>query len=135
MKYDLSNDTNTQFPLSSCHQLNKVFSALGPEPVHEIENVNVVHEPALDQMLYLVLSLLGSNVQCGVEILGRAVDCGAVLQQQHYDVYVAQARSYVQWCLLFLDGQNKSVLRVHHTISRYMYKAFATCIFNLFIRQ
>jgi len=48
------------------------------------------------------LALLGGDVQRRVHVLGGGVDGGAVLQQQHHNVHVAEARRDVQGRLVLL---------------------------------
>ncbi len=52
--------------------------------------------------VYLLLSFLGGDVQCRIQVLGGGVHLGAGLQQQNYDVHVAQAGGDVQRGLLLL---------------------------------
>ena len=57
--------------------------------------------------VYLVLPLLGSDVQRRVQVLGGGVDLGAALQQEHHNVHVAQAGGDVQGSLLLLEKKNQ----------------------------
>ncbi len=68
------------------------------------ELLDLLQEQAalLRGQLYLVLALLGRNVESRVLVLGDGVDRRAVLEQEHDDVHVAQPRSDVQRRLLFL---------------------------------
>lgn len=71
-----------------------------PEQLHQVHRINVVHELLRNEILYLILALLGGDVQRRVHVLGDGVDLGAVLQQQHHDVHVAEAGRDVQRRLL-----------------------------------
>ncbi|KAI8040288.1 hypothetical protein M5D96_006228, partial [Drosophila gunungcola] len=51
-------------------------------------------------LFYLVLALLGGDMECRVHVLGGGVHLGAMLQQQHHDVHVSQPRGDVQRRLL-----------------------------------
>lgn len=57
--------------------------------------------PTTQSIVYLVLALLGGDMQRRVHVFGGVVDFAAVLQQQHHDVDVAESRGYVQRGLLF----------------------------------
>lgn len=71
-----------------------------PEDVHQIDAVNVIDDLLLQHVFYLVLSLLGRDVQSCVHVLGGSVHLGAVLQKEHRYVHVAQTGSDVQGSLL-----------------------------------
>ena len=51
---------------------------------------------------HLIVPLLGGNVQGGVLVLCGGISAGAMLQQQHHIVHVAQARRNVERRLLLL---------------------------------
>lgn len=72
-----------------------------PEQLHQIDGIYVVHKLLSYQILYLVLALLGGDVQRRVHVLGDGVHLGSVLQQQHNDVHVSEPRGNMQRCLLF----------------------------------
>lgn len=72
-----------------------------PKQLHQIHRIYVIHDLAKHQVFYLVLSLLSGNMQRRVHVLGGGIHLGAMLQQQHNDVHVAQTGCNVQWCLLF----------------------------------
>jgi len=55
-----------------------------------------------EHLSHLIMPLLGGNVQGGVLVLCGGICAGAMLQQQHHIVYVAQARCNVERCLLLL---------------------------------
>lgn len=71
-----------------------------PKQLHQINGVDVVGDLFRNQIFYLILALLGSDVKCRVHVLGGCVHLGAMLQQKHHDVHITQSRSDVQRCLL-----------------------------------
>lgn len=72
-----------------------------PKQLHEIDGIDVIHQLFSNKIFYLVLALLGGDVQRRVHVLRDGVNLSAVLQQQHDDVDISQARCDVQGRLLF----------------------------------
>lgn len=92
-------------PIEKPPFLNEILLMPYPEQLHQIHRVNVIHKLFSNEILYLILALLCRDVQCRVHILGDRIDLGTVLEQQHHDVDVAEARRNVQRRLLFAGAR------------------------------
>lgn len=71
-----------------------------PKQLHQVNSVDVIGDLFGNQLLYLVLALLGGNVQRCVHVLGGGIHLSSMLQQKHHDVHVAQSGGDVQRSLL-----------------------------------
>ena len=75
-------------------------------PLHEVDCVDMVHDPSSYKVLYLFLALLASDVKRRVHVLRCGVHRGTVLQQEHYNVDVTQPGCNVERSLLLLEHSN-----------------------------
>lgn len=71
-----------------------------PKQLHQVDGVDVIRYLFGNQIFYLILTLLGSNMQCRVHILRGGVHLSAMLQQQHHNVHIAESRGDMQRSLL-----------------------------------
>lgn len=51
-----------------------------PEQLHQVHCVNMIRNFFGYQIFYLILTLLGSNMQCSVHVLSSGINLGAMLQ-------------------------------------------------------